>query len=74
MQQEIKKQIVYRIAVKGQVEPAWADWLGGLEVEHDAAGNTWLTASLKDQAQLHGLLARIRDLNWTLLAVEQPKP
>jgi len=63
----------YAIRIKGFLDPQW-DWLTGLTVTHLEAGETLLSGPIVDQAALHGLLARIRDLNLTLLSVEQVAP
>jgi hypothetical protein len=63
----------YVIRVRGFLDPQW-DWLTGLTVTHTETGETILSGPIVDQAALHGLLARIRDLNLTLLSVEQVAP
>ena len=60
----------YRLRVDGHLGEHWSAWLAGLTLTHEGDGTTTLTADIADQAQLHGLLARIRDLGVTLLAVE----
>jgi hypothetical protein len=64
---------VYAIRIKGLLDPHW-DWLGDLTVAHLEQGETLLCGPILDQAALHGLLVRIRDLNLTLLAVNQIDP
>jgi hypothetical protein len=61
----------YQIVVKGHIDPSWSDWLENLSVSHDAQGNTFLYGPVVDQAALHGILAKIRDLNLQLLSVTQ---
>jgi hypothetical protein len=63
----------YAIRVKGLLDPHW-EWLEGLTVTHIEPGDTLLTGLIIDQAALHGLIARIRDLNLTLLSVNQINP
>jgi len=63
----------YVIRIKGLLDPHW-DWLEGMTVTHLEAGETLLSGPIVDQAALHGLLSRIRDLNLTLLSVEQMDP
>lgn len=59
----------YRIILKGHLDRKWSDWFEQMVVSTEG-GNTILTGSVADQAALHGLLIRIRDLNLTLLSVE----
>ena len=61
---------LYAIRVKGLLDPHW-DWLENLTVTHLKTGETLLSGLINDQAALHGLLARIRDLNLTLIAVNR---
>ena len=60
----------YRIKLKGCLDPKWSDWFEQMAISTEH-GNTILTGSVADQAALHGLLTRIRDLNLTLLSVER---
>ena len=61
----------YRIRVSGHLEDRWSDWLGGLAVQRRDDGTTVLVGPVVDQAALHGVLARIRDLGLPLLAVDR---
>jgi hypothetical protein len=61
---------IYRVVVKGTLKEDWSDWLGGLTITAQPNGQTWLTGPVADQAALHGLLDRIRDVGLTLLSVE----
>jgi len=51
------------------LEEHWSDWLGGLEISHDAQGYSLLTGMVRDQAALHGILAQIRDLGLPLISI-----
>ena len=69
----IHGSIDYRIRLKGHLDPKWSDWFEQMVVSTDEA-DTFLTGPVADQAALHGLLIRIRDLNLTLLSVECIEP
>ena len=58
----------YRIRVAGEPGPLWSEWFPGLTAVA-GQGETCLTGHLPDQAALHGVLARLRDLNLRLLSV-----
>lgn len=63
----------YRICVRGRLDSTWAEWFDGLSIVADAEGNTILAGTLADQAALHGVLAKVRDLGLTLLSVSGPE-
>ena len=64
---------IYRITLEGYLDASWSGWFGDLDITHDEDGNTVLTGPIRDQSALHGILARVRDMNLTLLAVAQIK-
>ena len=64
-----KSARIYQIKLKGHLQDDWSDWFGGLSIHHDETGNTLLTGNVVDQAQLHGLLKRIRDSGIELISV-----
>jgi hypothetical protein len=68
---EFDRQGVYQIGVKAKLDPKWSDWFDGLTVTPQADDKTLLAGSVADQAALHGLLAKIRDLGLPLLFVKQ---
>jgi len=59
----------YEIKVRGHLDQHWSNWLAGMQVTHLEGSETLLSGVLPDQAALHGLLERIRDLNITLISV-----
>lgn len=64
----------YRIWVRGHIDPAWADWFGGMELRHQPDGTTLIIGLIGDQAALYGLISRARDLGLCLLAVTPLDP
>lgn len=65
------EQVVYQIQVRGVIDAGWSEWFHGLIICPQANGDTLLTGAVRDQAALHGLLAKIRDLGLPLLSVER---
>ena len=61
--------LVYQIRLKGHLDPHWSDWFEGLAITLEDNGETVLTGPLVDQAALHGLLRKLRDLGIPLLSV-----
>jgi hypothetical protein len=61
----------YEIKIKGHLDPYWTEWFEGLTLTYLEEDATLLSGSLPDQAALHGLLERIRDLNLTLISVSR---
>ena len=59
----------YQIRLKEQLGQHWSSWFGGLTITTEANGETILTGEVVDQAALHGLLSKVRDLQLTLLAI-----
>lgn len=57
------------IRIKGHLDLSWQDWFEGLTIVHEDEGTSRLFGSLRDQAALHGILAKIRGLDLTLLAL-----
>jgi hypothetical protein len=65
---ETSRTATYEIRVRGRLGAAWSDWFAGLRVTLEDDGDT-LLAGLLDQAALHGVLRRVRDLGLPLIAV-----
>lgn len=61
----------YTLRVRGHLRPEWSEWFEGLTITCEPDGSTTLSGWVTDQAALHGLLIRIRDLGLVLLAVNQ---
>ena len=60
---------VYQIRIKGHLGPQWTEWFEGMAVTREENGDTLLTGPVVDQAALHGLLKKVRDLGLPLLLV-----
>lgn len=61
----------YQIRVRGYLDSHWTNWFGNMSISYETDGETVLMGVVADQAALFGLLARIRDLGLTLLAVNR---
>jgi hypothetical protein len=68
-----RKPTVYQIRIKGQLGEQWTDWFGGLSITLEG-GDTLLTGPVVDDAALHGLLKKVRDLGMPLLSVNRVEP
>jgi hypothetical protein len=64
----------YEIRVDGVLDRRWSAWFEGLAVTSDQAGQTLIAGPVADQAALHGLLARVRDLGLKLISVRTIDP
>jgi hypothetical protein len=65
---------VYQIRLQGQLGCEWTDWFEGLTITLEDNGETLLTGPVVDQALLHGLLRKVRDLGLPLLSVVRVEP
>jgi hypothetical protein len=65
---------VYQIRIKGHLNPQWTDWFEGLTITLENNGDTLLTGLIVDQAALHGVLKRVRDLGLPLISVCPKEP
>jgi hypothetical protein len=61
--------MIYQIRLKGHLSSQWTDWFGGLTITLEENGDTLLTGPVIDQAALHGLLKKVRDLSLPLVSV-----
>lgn len=64
----------YEIRLKGRLDAHWASWFEGLSLSHESDGTTLIQGTIADQAALHGVLRKVRDLGLTLLSVIQVDP
>ncbi len=66
--------LVYQIRIKGHLGRQWTDWFGGLTLTLEDNGETLLTGPVVDQAALHGVLRKVRDVGMPLLSVNRVTP
>jgi len=64
----------YRIRTQGHISERWSDWFEGMVLVHDSDGTTLIRCPALDQAALHGLLAKVRDLGIPLISVTRTPP
>lgn len=60
---------IYRIRIQGHLDSQWTDWFDQMTITLEEDGNSLLTGTVVDQAALHGLLKKIRDLGLTLISI-----
>jgi hypothetical protein len=65
---------VYEIRLKGHLEARWVKWFDGMAITLDDNGNTLLSGPVADQAALHGLFKKVRDLGLPLLSINSVEP
>jgi hypothetical protein len=66
--------MIYQIRIKGHLGPQWTNWFEGLTITLEDNGDTLLTGPVVDQAALHDLLKRVRDLGLPLISALRVKP
>jgi hypothetical protein len=71
MDRNWRKQEFYEIRVKEQLAPSWSETFDGMQIILNPDGGTTLSGAVADQAALHGLLAKIRDLHLILISVNR---
>jgi hypothetical protein len=64
----------YQIRIKGHLACQWTDWFAGFTITFEGDGDTSLTGPVADQAALHGLMRKVRDLGMTLVSVNSVEP
>jgi hypothetical protein len=67
----MSEPLIYQIRIQGHLDETWINWFSPLILVNAANGEATLTGAVRDQAELHGLLDRVFDLNLTLLAVSR---
>jgi hypothetical protein len=60
----------YELRIEGHLDERWSSWFGGMTLLREDDGTTTLRGAVTDQAELHGLLAKVRDLGTTLISVK----
>ncbi len=71
-----RSAVTYEIRIEGYLNKRWSAWFGGMSLTHEDAprGDTILTVTVPDQAALHGVLIKVRDLGLTLISVVRIQP
>lgn len=64
----------YEIRLAGRLDPRWTAWFDGMSLTHDSDGSTTLRGHVADQAALHGVLGKVRDLGLPLISVTRVEP
>ena len=71
---DAQRGVAYRIKVQGNLDRHWSQWFDCLTVTPTGNGETHLTGQVRDQAALHGLLTKLRDLGLPLIALQRIEP
>ena len=74
MADKLDQLMVYQIRIEGHLGPGWTDWFDGMDITLTDNGDTLLTGSVVDQAALHGLLRKVRDLGTPLISAVRVEP
>ncbi len=74
MANELDRPMVYQIRVKGHLDRRWTEWFGDVRITLEDNGETLLTCLVVDQAALHGLLRKVRDLGMPLISAIRDEP
>ena len=73
-EQDGDRPVVYQIRIRGHLSQQWMAWFAGLTITLEEDGNTLLTGPIVDQAALHGLFKKVRDLGIPLLSINSIEP
>ncbi len=71
---EPNQPMIYQIRIKGQLDRKWIDWFENVTITLEDNGDTLIACPVVDQAALHGLLKKVRDLGMPLISVNRVKP
>jgi hypothetical protein len=71
---DLDKPQIYQLRIKDHLDSRWTAWFEGLSITQDEGGDSLLTGTVVDQAALHGLLKKVRDLGLTLVSVSPLHP
>jgi hypothetical protein len=74
MANDLDQSMVYQIRIKGHLDRRWTDWFEGMTITLEENGDTLLTGPVVDQAALHGLLRKVRDLGMPLISAIRVEP
>lgn len=66
--------VLYQIRIEGHLGDQWTEWFGGLTITLEEDGHTLLTGPVVDQAAMHGILRKVRDLGMPLISVNRVEP
>jgi hypothetical protein len=67
----MRTPLFYEIRVEGHIGDSWSSWFEGMTIRHEGSGETVLSGMLVDEAALHGVLMKIRDLGLPLVEVKR---
>ena len=74
MADKLDQLMVYQIRIEGHLGPGWTDWFDDMDITLTGNGDTLLTGPVVDQAALHGLLRKVRDLGIPLISAVRVEP
>jgi hypothetical protein len=74
MANDLDQPMVYQIRVEGHLGPRWTEWFGDMTITLEDNGDTLLSGPVVDQAALHGLLRKVRDLGMPLISTIRVEP